>query len=209
MLSWLTLIDAAAAAAIVTLTPGPGMLAFLTLGAAQGRRDGAWFLAGHLAGDITWSIAALVSLIGAQMVAGWVFKVLTLFCGAYLLYLGLRALLVRRGNAGSGKLRIERPLMRGLTFGLSNPKSYPVTLAVFAGLLAGALQGLTLAQAPVLLLACLLGFLSADVLLTYVVGLRAVQSFYRRYEGWILRLTGLLFIGFAVNALLLFFRGNL
>ncbi|MET1027284.1 MAG: hypothetical protein ABWY00_08965, partial [Dongiaceae bacterium] len=51
MLPWLTLMNAAMAAAIVTLTPGPGMLAFLTLGAAQGRRDGAWFLAGHLAGD--------------------------------------------------------------------------------------------------------------------------------------------------------------
>ncbi|MET1026686.1 MAG: hypothetical protein ABWY00_05940 [Dongiaceae bacterium] len=83
-----------------------------------------------------------------------------------------------------------------------------MTLAVFTGLLAGALESLTLAQAPILLAACLAGFLSADILLTYVVGLRAVQSLYRRYERWILRLTGVLFIGFAVNALFLF-RGNL
>ncbi|MET1026685.1 MAG: LysE family translocator, partial [Dongiaceae bacterium] len=75
--------------------------------------------------DITWSVAALVSLIGAQMVAGWVFKVLTLFCAVYLLYLGLRALLARRGSAGNGPLRIERPLMRGLTFGLSIPRAIP------------------------------------------------------------------------------------
>lgn len=207
MLPWVTLMNAALAAAIVTLTPGPGMLAFLTLGAAQGRRDGAWFLAGHLAGDITWTIAALISLIGAQMISGWVFKVLTLFCGLYLLYLGLRALLARRRQGDGTAVRVTRPLMRGVTFGLSNPKSYPVTLAVFTGLLAGALEGLTLQQAPLLLLACLGGFLSADVFLAYVVGLSPVQRFYRRHEKWIVRLTGLMFIGFAVNALTIWLRG--
>jgi threonine/homoserine/homoserine lactone efflux protein len=205
MLAWSILFNAACAAAIVTLTPGPGMLAFLTLGAAQGRRDGAYFLAGHLAGDISWAIAALVTLVGAQMVAPWVFDTLALFCGVYLLYLGLRALLSRRSGEGQ-RQRIDRPLLRGLTFGLSNPKSYPVTLAVFTGLLANAINGLTLRETPTLLLACLAGFLTADLILAYVVGLAGVQRLYRRYEAGIVRLTGLMFIGFAINALLLFFR---
>jgi threonine/homoserine/homoserine lactone efflux protein len=205
MLAWPILFKAACAAGIVTLTPGPGLLAFLTLGASQGRRDGAYFLAGHLAGDISWAIAALITLVGAQLVAPWVFDILALFCGCYLLYLGLRALLARRSPEGQQR-RIERPLLRGLTFGLSNPKSYPVTLAVFAGLLANAIGGLTLAETPVLLLACLAGFLTADVILAYVVGLAGVQTFYRRYQAIIVRLTGLMFIAFAVNALLLFAR---
>lgn len=69
MLAWSILFNAACAAAIVTLTPGPGMLAFLTLGAAQGRRDGAYFLAGHLAGD-QFRIGQGFRIISAGLVVG-------------------------------------------------------------------------------------------------------------------------------------------
>ncbi|HZT19324.1 MAG TPA: LysE family translocator [Dongiaceae bacterium] len=195
------LADAAVAGAIVVLTPGPAVIAFLGIGAAQGRREGAKFLIGHLAGDLLWSVLALVALVGAKLVAPWVFNALATFCGLYLAYLGARSLLARRKGKGTDALRPRRPLLRGLAFGLSNPKSYPVTLAVFTALLAGQLADFTLLQAPPLLASCFAGFIAADLLLVWLVGIGPVRRFYRRHEIWIIRATGLMFLGFAANAL--------
>src|SRR4051812_38710893 len=130
------LMAAALAGAIVVLTPGPAVLALLGIGAAQGRRAGAGFLIGHLVGDTLWASLALVALIGAKVIAPVVFEVLALICGGYLLYLGIRAVLVSRDALGQVTNSVQRPLHRGLMFGVTNPKSYPVTLSVFTALLA-------------------------------------------------------------------------
>jgi threonine/homoserine/homoserine lactone efflux protein len=195
------LLSAAIAGAIVVLTPGPAVIAFLGIGAGQGRGAGARFLAGHLAGDLMWSVLALVALVGTNLVASWLFEVVALFCGVYLFWLGSRAILARRREGGGPALSVRRPLVRGLVFGVSNPKSYPVTLSVFTALLAGELDQLTPGNAPLLLAACFAGFLVADVILVWLVGIGAVRRFYRRHELWILRVTGVMFIGFAVSTL--------
>lgn len=195
------LASAVVAGAIVVLTPGPAVLAFLGIGAGQGRGAGAYFLAGHLAGDLVWSVLALVAIVGTNLVAPWLFHAVALFCGGYLFWLGMRALLARPRQQGGPVMTVRRPLVRGLIFGLSNPKSYPVTLSVFTALLAGKVDQLTLAEAPLLLAACFAGFLVADVILVWLVGIGPVRRFYQRHEIWILRITGLMFIGFAVNTL--------
>jgi threonine/homoserine/homoserine lactone efflux protein len=195
------LLSAAVAAAIVVLTPGPAVLAFLSIGAGQGRSAGAFFLIGHLAGDLIWTILALVAIVGTQLVSPWLFEVVALFCGCYLFWLGMRALLARRRSEGEAILTVRRPLARGFVFGLSNPKSYPVTLSVFTALLAGKLDQLTTSNAPLLLAACFAGFLVADAILVWLVGMPPVRRFYRANELWILRVTGVLFIGFALNTL--------
>jgi threonine/homoserine/homoserine lactone efflux protein len=195
------LFSAAIAGAIVVLTPGPAVLAFLGIGAGQGRGAGAFFLIGHLAGDLMWTVLALVAIVGTQLVSPWLFEVVAVFCGGYLFWLGMRALLARRKAPGEIILSVRRPLARGLVFGLSNPKSYPVTLSVFTALLAGKLDSLTTSNAPLLLAACFAGFLVADAILVWLVGMPVVRRFYRANEVWILRVTGVLFIGFAVNTL--------
>jgi threonine/homoserine/homoserine lactone efflux protein len=113
------LMAAATAGAIVVLTPGPAVLALLGIGAAQGRRAGAGFLIGHLVGDTLWAMLALTALIGAKVIAPVVFQVLAVVCGAYLFYLGMRAVLVRRNAAGQVSTSVRRPLHRGLMFGVS------------------------------------------------------------------------------------------
>jgi len=193
------LLAAAMAGAIVVLTPGPAVLALLGIGAAQGRRAGAGFLIGHLVGDTLWASLALVALIGAKVIAPIVFKVLAVVCGGYLLYLGIRAVLVRRDALGQVTNSVQRPLRRGLIFGVTNPKSYPVTLSVFTALLAQDLGALTPANAPPLLAAIFIGFLIADVMLIWLVGTPALRRLYRAGEIWIIRATGVMFIGFALT----------
>jgi threonine/homoserine/homoserine lactone efflux protein len=195
------LMAAAMAGAIVVLTPGPAVLALLGIGAAQGRRAGAGFLIGHLVGDTLWAMLALTALIGAKVIAPAVFQILAVVCGAYLLYLGMRAVLVRRDATGQVSTSVRRPLHRGLMFGITNPKSYPVTLSVFTALLAGNLESLTVANAPLLLGAVFVGFLVADAILIWLVGMPPLRRLYRAGEIWIVRATGVMFIGFAVATL--------
>jgi threonine/homoserine/homoserine lactone efflux protein len=195
------LMAAAMAGAIVVLTPGPAVLALLGIGAAQGRRAGAGFLVGHLVGDTLWAMLALTALIGARVIAPVVFQTLAVICGAYLLYLGVRAVLVRRDASGQVSTSVRRPLHRGLMFGITNPKSYPVTLSVFTALLAGNLESLTAANAPLLLGAVFIGFLVADAILIWLVGTPPLRRLYRAGEIWIVRATGVMFIGFAVTTL--------
>lgn len=195
------LVGAATAAAAYTLTPGPAFLALLGIGASQGRRAGAGFLLGHLVGDMAWAALALTAIIGSRTVGALVFEVLGVVCGCYLLWLGVVALRARPGADGALSSRARRPLWRGLAFGLTNPKAYPVALAMFTALLAAGAGMLSWAMLPALLGAAGVGFLLADSLLVVLIGATAVRRHYRRHELWIVRASGVLFIGFAVQAL--------
>jgi threonine/homoserine/homoserine lactone efflux protein len=191
---------AAFASAIVVLTPGPAVLALLNLGALQGRKVGARFLFGHLAGDTLWAVLALVALMWVNVLSPVFFKILGLFCAGYLAYMGTRALL--SSSAKVNGFNVQRPLWLGFTFGLSNPKSYPVTLSLFAAILGKRLSSLTPGNAPLFLLACFMGFVIADFMLIYIIGLDIVRTTYQRYAVWITRVTGILFLYFASSVLL-------
>jgi threonine/homoserine/homoserine lactone efflux protein len=194
------LLASAAAGAAYTLTPGPGFLALLGIGAAQGRRAGAGFILGHFAGDVLWSTLALLAIIGARAVGSTVFDLLGLVCGTYLGWLGVRALRARPAHDGAAAA-VRRPLLRGLAFGLTNPKSYPVALATFTALLGAGAASLAWSALPPLLGAACVGFLAADVLLVALAGAARVRRAYRRHEVMVLRLSGLVFRAFAAAAL--------
>jgi len=189
------------AALAYTLIPGPAFLALLGIGAGQGRQAGAFFMGGHLAGDILWSGLALVAIIGAKTIGTTVFDILGVFCGLYLGWIGWSALRAKPKENGGGLMTVEKPLRRGLIFGLTNPKGYPVALATFTALLASSADALDFSELPVLLAVSLIGFLTADVVLIGIIGAGVVRRFYRKHERVIVRLSGLLFMGFAVQAL--------
>lgn len=201
------LFRAALACAVVVLTPGPAVLAVLNLAAARGRRAGAHFIFGHLAGDLLWTMLALVALVWVNVLSPIVFILLGLFCGGYLAYLGVKALLSQASNS-QNLFNVKRPVLLGLTFGLSNPKSYPVTLSLFTALLGSRLDDLTLTHLPLFLLVCFVGFLVADFILIYLIGLGVVRTVYKEYALWITRGTGILFLYFALSVLWHTLRGT-
>jgi threonine/homoserine/homoserine lactone efflux protein len=199
--NWGLLAASALAGAAYTLTPGPGFLALLGIGAAQGRRAGAGFILGHFAGDVLWSTLALLAIVGARAVGSTVFDLLGLVCGVYLGRLGVRALRARTAGGGTAAAAVRRSLLRGLAFGLTNPKAYPVALATFTALLGTQAVALAWSALPLLLGAACVGFLAADVLLVALAGAAGVRRVYRRHEGFILRLSGVVFLAFAAAAL--------
>jgi threonine/homoserine/homoserine lactone efflux protein len=190
-----------AAGAAYTLTPGPGFIALLGIGAAQGRRAGARFILGHFAGDVVWSSLALLAIVGTHAIGTLPFDVLGLVCGCYLGWLGATAAGARRRAAGAPVAIVARPLLRGAAFGLTNPKGYPVAVATFTALLAGHAAQLHWTALPPLLAAACCGFLSGDVVLIWIAGAGGVRRLYQRHEIWIVRCSGLIFLGFAAAAL--------
>jgi threonine/homoserine/homoserine lactone efflux protein len=200
-LSPVILLSAAVAGATYTLIPGPAFLALLGIGASRGRRAGAGFMIGHFAGDILWASLSLVAIIGAHEISPTFFDLLGLACGAYLCWLGLTALRAKRDEAGRLKAEAKKPLFRGLTFGLTNPKGYPVAIAMFTALLSRSADTLSWsAFAPLLAAACV-GFILADIVLIFFVGTDIIRRLYRRYDVWITRASGLIFIGFGLHAI--------
>jgi threonine efflux protein len=195
------LLASALSGAAYTLAPGPAFLALLGIGASRGRRAGALFLSGHFVGDVVWASLSLTAIIGARTLGTLFFDCLGLVCGLYLCWLGVRSATARRGADGTMTAEPRLPLLRGLAFGVSNPKAYPVAIAMFTALLTRYVQVLDWsAFAPLLAAACV-GFVAADAVLITIIGAGFVRRFYRRHALWITRVSGVLFLGFGVHAI--------
>ncbi len=195
------LLAAALAGGAYTIAPGPAFLALLGIGAGGGRRAGAWFLAGHFVGDVLWAGLSLVAIVGARRLGSALFDALGIACGLYLCVLGWRAATARRTGGGETSFASRNNLRRGLAFGLSNPKAYPVSVAMFTALLAEHAAGLDWRAIPALLGAACAGFLAADIVLLAAIGSGPVRRWYTRHTLWTTRASGILFLGFGVQAI--------
>ena len=187
------------AAFLYVISPGPAFLALFTLAASKGRASGAWFVTGHLVGDITWGALAFAAIIGVNQIGPALFQLLGLACGLYLIYLGARAVLTKKGAAPQ-TLGAHRPLVAGLLFGLTNPKAYPVAVAMFGAIVAPYADQLSFADAPRLAAAAFAGFVCADLVLIFAAGLPAVRRFFLRHGVAVTRIVGLLFVAFGARS---------
>ncbi len=194
------LLATAFAAYLYVVSPGPAFLALFTLSAAKGRASGARFICGHLVGDVTWGALAVAAIIGANRLGATLFEALGFCCGCYLCYLGARAVMTRK-DAPPRTIGATRPLMTGLAFGLTNPKAYPVALAMFSAIVAPYVDRLSTSDAPALLASAFAGFLAADATLIFAAGLPAVRRFFLTHGVVVTRVVGLIFIGFGAKSI--------
>ncbi len=196
------LVNAAFAGAAYTITPGPAFLALLGIGAGRGRRAGALFLAGHFVGDITWATLSLISIIGAKTAGTTIFHILGFICGIYLCWLGIKAITARQTGDGSTTATARNPLRQGLVFGASNPKAYPVAVAIFTALLAEHSAALDWTSLPPLLIASSAGSVMADIVLIAIIGGGPVRRWYQRHALTVTRVSGVIFVGFGLLAII-------
>ncbi|MCK0198251.1 LysE family translocator [Ancylobacter sp. 6x-1] len=189
----------ALAGALYVLSPGPAFLALFSLSAAHGRPAGARFVSGHLVGDLFWGTLAFAAIIGVNQLGPMLFDLLGLFCGLYLVWLGVKA--VRSKGEVTAPVGAGRPLATGVLFGLTNPKAYPVSVAMFTALTAHYASGLSWDSAPYLMAAAFAGFVAADILLVWMAGLAPVRRFFLRHGRIVTRCVGLMFIAFGTKSL--------
>jgi threonine/homoserine/homoserine lactone efflux protein len=116
----------AAVAALIVLVPGPDMALVLRNGVAHGRRAAVATALGVNAGLLVWALAAALGIAAVLHASGTAFAVLKLAGAAYLVWLGMRALVdAWRGtvhHAHTGERRRTAPFRQGLLSNLFNPK---------------------------------------------------------------------------------------
>jgi threonine/homoserine/homoserine lactone efflux protein len=115
-----------AASLAVIVAPGPDNIYVLTRGIAQGRAvalASAWGMCSGLLFHTTLAALGLSAILARSAVA---FSVVKYAGAAYLIYLGVRALLSREGFAPSAgeesAARLGRFFLKGLSMNLLNPK---------------------------------------------------------------------------------------
>lgn len=182
------------------ISPGPAFLAVFALAAAEGRRPAVNFLLGHLTGDVFWSGLAIAALVGANRLGPMLFDLLGLGCGAYLIYLGIRALLTRQ-ESDPHPIGSRRPAITGVVFGMTNPKAYPVATAMFAAIALPYAGTLTWSDGPTLLLAAVVGFVPGYMVIVYAAGLAGVRLFFKRHGSLITRVVGAMFVAFGARTM--------
>ncbi|MFT0861899.1 LysE family translocator [Ancylobacter sp. G4_0304] len=189
----------ALAGALYVLLPGPAFLALFSLSASRGRGAGVRFISGHLIGDIFWGTLAFAAIIGVNQLGPTLFDMLGIGCGLYLCWLGYKAVTAREEHLAP--VGASRPLMTGVLFGLTNPKAYPVSVAMFTALTAQYATSFSWDAAPYLLASAIAGFIAADIVLIWAAGLAPVRRLFQRHGLIITRITGLMFIAFGAKSL--------
>lgn len=136
-----------AAALALLLVPGPAVLYIVTRSAAQGRRAGLASVLGVEVGSLIHSMAAAFGLSALLMASALAFQIVKYVGAAYLVYLGIRALLSRDDEspettpAPASSLQL---FAKGFLVNLLNPKTalfFYAFLPQFVDPARGAIQG--------------------------------------------------------------------
>jgi threonine/homoserine/homoserine lactone efflux protein len=137
------------AGVLLNLTPGPDTVYILGRSIAQGRRAGIASALGICAGSIFHTFAAAFGLSAFLATSAWAFAVLKLAGAAYLVFLGLRALLQREHDVNM-PVKFERnnpgaAFRQGILTNVLNPKVALFFLAFLPQFIASETQAKTAA----------------------------------------------------------------
>jgi threonine/homoserine/homoserine lactone efflux protein len=111
-------------AVVVIVSPGPDFALTVRNTVARDRRAGLWTSAGVVSGQLIWACAAAAGIAALLVASRPAFLALRIVGAAYLIYLGLQALIaaVRGTAAQHGPSRGGSPYVQGLLSNLGNPK---------------------------------------------------------------------------------------
>jgi threonine/homoserine/homoserine lactone efflux protein len=161
-----------AAAFVLAVTPGPGVLYVVTRTLSQGRASGFASVAGVAIGNLGNAAAASVGLAALLASSATLFEVLRYAGAAYLFYLGVQAL--RRGSAATSSSATQashwQVLRQGTLVALLNPK----TTLFFAAFLPQFMQPTSAPVLQALALGSIFVGLAAVSDCTYVLAAAAI-----------------------------------
>ncbi len=200
-----SLLGFVAAALVVLLIPGPGVLYVVARSVGQGYRAGVVSALGLSLGALVHVAAATAGLSAILLTSATAFGIVKALGAGYLIYLGLRTLMSSRPTAGvevPSHLPLYRLLSDGVIVSVFNPK-----VAVF--FLAFLPQFVEPSQGPIPQQVLLLGFLYAALAFLTDSAYALLAGGFRHWLGrGLMRgplpryLSGGLYIGLGVNAAL-------
>ena len=139
--------------ALGAMSPGPSFIVVARTALSAGPRQGRLAAVGIGAASLVFSVIAVTGLGVALTYAGWLFTVLKVAGGIYLVYLGVRMWLAHRTgqvvHAGEPRENMSRALVPAMLTHLSNPKTIVVYGSIFATALPHDASLATLVAVPV------------------------------------------------------------
>ena len=115
-----------AAAIVLAITPGPGIFYVLARSIKGGRREGYASAAGTAVGGLFHVLAAALGISAILAASAGAFTVVKYIGAAYLIYLGIRALLTKDAPVeldDSSRRASKRAFYQGITTEVLNPKT--------------------------------------------------------------------------------------
>ena len=115
-----------AAAVVLAITPGPGIFYVLARSIKGGRREGYASAAGTAVGGLFHVVAAALGVSAILAASAAAFSIIKYIGAAYLIYLGLRAILSKESPIeldNSARRATKRAFYQGITTEVLNPKT--------------------------------------------------------------------------------------
>ncbi len=139
--------------ALGAMSPGPSFIVVARTALSAGPGQGRLAAAGIGAASLVFSVIAVTGLSVALVYAGWLFTVLKVAGGIYLVHLGVRMWRARRSGAAveAGEVRVgmRQAFLSAMLTHLSNPKTIVVYGSIFATALPHDASVATLVAVPV------------------------------------------------------------
>lgn len=187
----------------VIVAPGPDNIYVLTRGVAQGREvalASAWGMCSGLLFHTTLAALGLSAILARSAVA---FSVVKYAGAAYLMYLGIRALLSKEEFASSAEeafpARLRSFFLRGLTMNLLNPKVAVFFLAYLPQFASPGTGGVALQLLALGLIFALLSVVIFSTIALFSGTLGARLSRNPRFASVLQWLTGCVLVGLGVR----------
>lgn len=195
MSSSLTLVAVLGTLLISAMSPGPSFVLISRIALKSSRRSALAAALGMGLGAALFAALALLGLTALLLSVEWLYGLLRIAGGLYLLYLGWRIWqganrpLLVPGTAALASSSPGRAFGLGLLTQLSNPKTAVVYVSVFASLVPPSTPSWVLLVLPPLVMALEAGWYSVVAL---AFSAQRPQAFYLRAKGSIDRFTGVL-----------------
>ncbi len=182
---------------LMAMVPGPNTVVVGHCSAQVSRRAGLSAAAGVAAASVVWVSLSLLGIGALLLHAGELFRLLRLLGAAYLVYIGVKMLLVGGGAAAETPRLYRSPLRAGFLTTLGNPKSAIFWTSVFSVVVP--------AQAPSWFYGMVLALIGTQSFLWYgtiamTFSLRVVRNGYARLNRIFTRIAGgcMLFFGLRI-----------
>ncbi|NLS01899.1 LysE family translocator [Rhizobium sp. P32RR-XVIII] len=193
-----------AAMLVGAMSPGPSFVVVSRIAISRSRLDGLAAAAGMGVGGIVFSVLALAGLTALLTQFAWLYLVLKLAGGAYLVYIACR---IWRGakeplevsGTVEGRSSIRRSFSTALLTQLSNPKTIIVYASIFAAFLPKSIPFGVIVGLPIGIFAIEFGWYA---IVAVAFSARRPRQVYLSAKRWIDRSAGLVMGGLGLRLIL-------
>ncbi len=176
------------------MLPGPDFIAIVRSAMTSGTKAGLWTTIGVSLGLGFYATISLVGLSAILVEYQWLAWLVRVLGGCYLIYLGVRLLMVKPAQfqITGGRKTGGNPLLFGFLVTLTNPKAVVLFTSVFATAVSE--------TTPFWLLALMIGLVMLSSLIWYAIvsifmSSPPILTRFKNAQHWIERAAGVCFIG--------------